>query len=127
VESLLPKVPIKNADDLQDWIKATGQRPDSQFVATYIIDKDGLLLIADRRSEHVACAGGKPVASADEMTFLVEGNQLEVIEVSNQSTLSRKPGRRLPLPWIVSACHTQADSLAKLSFVGVRRAIRSTS
>ena len=79
-------VPIKNANDFRDWIEATGQRPASQIVATYVIDKDGLLLIADRRSEHVACAGGQPVASAGEMTFLVEVNQLEVIEVSNQST-----------------------------------------
>ena len=79
-------VPIKNANDLRGWIKATGQRPTSQIVATYVIDKDGLLLIADRRSEHVACAGGEPVLSAGEMTFLVDGDELDVIDVSNQST-----------------------------------------
>jgi hypothetical protein len=79
-------VAIRSTDDLRAWIKATGQRSATQIVATLVIDESGSLLIADRHSEHVACAGGEPVASAGEMTFLVEGNQLEVIEVSNQST-----------------------------------------
>lgn len=79
-------VPIRCAADLQAWIKATGQRPASQIVATFVIDVNGSLLIADRRSEHVACAGGEPVLSAGEITFLADGDVLEVIEVSNQST-----------------------------------------
>jgi len=79
-------VPVGTADDLRAWIKATGQRPGSQLVATFVIDKGGLLLLADRRSEHVACAGGEVVQAAGEMTFLVDGDELEVIDVSNQST-----------------------------------------
>jgi len=79
-------VPIRTGDDLRAWIKATGQQHAPQIVATYVIDKDNLLLIADRRSEHVACAGSEPVLSAGEMTFLVDGDELEVIDVSNQST-----------------------------------------
>lgn len=79
-------MPITCADDLRAWIKATGQRPDSQIVVTFVIDLNGSLLIADRRSEHVACAGGEPVLSAGELGFLVDGDELVVIEVSNQST-----------------------------------------
>jgi hypothetical protein len=49
---------------------------------TFVVDEHGSLLIADRRSEHVACACGRPVLSAGEM--FVRGG--EVVEVSNQST-----------------------------------------
>lgn len=79
-------VPIGHADDLLAWITATRQKPDIQIMTTYVIDETSSLLIADRRSEHVACAGGEPVLSAGEMTFLVDGDEIEVIEVSNQST-----------------------------------------
>jgi len=79
-------VAITSADDLRTWIKTTGQRAGSQIVATFVIDANGSLLIADRRSEHVACAGGEPVLSAGEIGFLVDDGELEVIEVSNQST-----------------------------------------
>ncbi|HVJ80243.1 MAG TPA: hypothetical protein VNC50_04160, partial [Planctomycetia bacterium] len=35
---------------------------------------------------HVACAGGRPVRSAGEMTFAVEKNAVAVNRVTNQST-----------------------------------------
>src|SRR5207245_3026844 len=54
--------------------------------ATFIIDETGGLLIADRRSEHVACAGGRPVRSAGEMTFTVKTSGVSVAWVTNQST-----------------------------------------
>lgn len=79
-------VPISRADDLRSWIKATGQQSRSQIVATFVIDLNGSLLIADRHSEHVACAGGEQVLSAGEMTFLIDDDGLEVTDVSNQST-----------------------------------------
>jgi hypothetical protein len=78
-------VAIRCADDLRAWIKATGQKPANQIVVTFVIDVSGSLLIADRHSEHVACAGGEPILSAGEITFAV-ADELEVIEVSNQST-----------------------------------------
>jgi hypothetical protein len=78
--------PIRSADDVLAWIRATEQQlSDSCVVATFVVDTDGVLRIADRRSEHVACAGGQPVLSAGEMTFSVAG-QVEVVEASNQST-----------------------------------------
>lgn len=55
-------------------------------MATFIIDESGWLRIAERRSEHVACAGGKPVRSAGEMTFTVGQVSVSVSCVTNQST-----------------------------------------
>ncbi|MBE1530177.1 hypothetical protein [Actinomadura algeriensis] len=49
---------------------------------TYVVDLDGVLRLAPRRSEHVACAGGRPVLAAGEIAF--EGGR--VVEVTNQST-----------------------------------------
>ena len=79
---------ITSVSDLLAWVRSTGQLPgpDDLVVATFVIDAEGNLLLADRRSEHVACAGGGPVLSAGEMFFLVEGNRIQVAEVSNQST-----------------------------------------
>ncbi|WP_233526255.1 hypothetical protein [Actinomadura spongiicola] len=49
---------------------------------TYVVALDGTLRIAPRRSEHVACAGGRSVLAAGEITF----HGTAVTEVSNQST-----------------------------------------
>jgi hypothetical protein len=54
--------------------------------ATFVIDPEGFLRLADRRSEHVACAGGGPVLSAGEMFYLAAGDAVLVEEVSNLST-----------------------------------------
>lgn len=55
-------------------------------IATFIVDRSGNLWIADRRSEHVACADGGPVMAAGEMTFETNGTKIEVTDASNQST-----------------------------------------
>jgi hypothetical protein len=80
--------PITSREDLFAWVASSGQRADPTGLigATFVIDAAGVLRIADRRSEHVACAGGGPVQSAGEMFFLVGGESIEVVEVSNQST-----------------------------------------
>src|SRR6185503_7650273 len=52
--------------------------------ATFVVDREGVLRLADRRSEHVACAGGEEVLSAGEIFFA--GRGAEVVEVSNLST-----------------------------------------
>jgi hypothetical protein len=79
---------VRSAADLLAWVRGTGPcpGPDGLVAATFVIDAAGDLLLADRRSEHVACAGGELVRSAGEMFFLVEGDVVEVAEVSNQST-----------------------------------------
>ena len=80
--------PIRSAADLLAWVRRTGRRPGpgGLVAATFVIDEAWDLLLADRRSEHVACAGGGPVRSAGELFLLVEGDEVEVAEVSNQST-----------------------------------------
>jgi hypothetical protein len=79
---------ISSVQDLLAWIRATSlyPGPDRLVAVTFVIDEKGDLLLADRRSEHVACAGGGPVRSAGEMFFLVEVGRVEAAEVSNQST-----------------------------------------
>lgn len=76
------------AGDLLVWTAerlAPGKRS-GLAVATFVVDIAGDLWIADRRSEHVACADGGPVMAAGEMTFERDGANIEVIGVSNQST-----------------------------------------
>jgi hypothetical protein len=54
--------------------------------ATFVINQAGILYLADRHSEHVACAGSKAVRSAGEMFFACGQVGWEVSGVSNQST-----------------------------------------
>ena len=87
--SLAPAgTPIRSKRDVIQWARMTHQRigPDGELIATYVVSHSGELLIADRRSEHVACAGRQPVHSAGEITFQLHDNDVEVVEVSNQST-----------------------------------------
>lgn len=81
-------MPIRNMGDIAAWIAETRQAADAEgiVVATFIIDESGALRIADRRSEHVACAGGKPVRSAGEMHIDVSGRGLSIAAFTNQST-----------------------------------------
>jgi len=79
--------PIKTIEDILKWIKETKQITHHGFLtATFIINLNGELLLADRHSEHVQCAFGAPVLSAGEITFFIKKNELEVTEISNQST-----------------------------------------
>jgi hypothetical protein len=79
---------IASAAVLLAWVRDTDQcpGPDGLVAATFVIETNGALLLAERRSEHVACAGGTPVLSAGEMFFLVVDEGVELAEVSNQST-----------------------------------------
>ncbi|WP_203898654.1 hypothetical protein [Virgisporangium aliadipatigenens] len=53
---------------------------------TFVVDLDGLLRIAPRRSEHVACAGGRDVRAAGEVAFGRGAGGWTVTYASNQST-----------------------------------------
>jgi hypothetical protein len=78
-------VPVRCAQDVAAWARDSGQYLVGGCVtATFVVDAVGQLLIADRCSDHVACAGGRPVRSAGEMTFAL-GHEVVVVEVSNQS------------------------------------------
>jgi hypothetical protein len=72
-------------DDLGAWLSGCG-RTEALEPLTFVIDVGGILRLAPRRSEHVACAGGGPVLSAGEMTFGLGPDGWEVTEVTNLST-----------------------------------------
>jgi hypothetical protein len=74
--------------DLEEWLRRNDPRlnPEGLFAVTFVVDQDGYLRVADRCSEHVACAAGGPVSSAGELFFRRSGTGLEVAEVTNQST-----------------------------------------
>jgi hypothetical protein len=64
---------LRSAGDAARWVEG----------ATYVVALDGVMRVADRRSEHVACAGGAEVLAAGEIWFDRSG---AVVEVSNLST-----------------------------------------
>jgi hypothetical protein len=76
---------IGSPDDFAAWL-ATCDEGERAEPFTFVIDLGGILRLAPRRSEHVACAGGAPVLSAGEITFLHDQGRWIVAEVSNQST-----------------------------------------
>lgn len=59
---------IRSTADLAAWVTERGEAEAAEPY-TYIVGLDGLLRLAPRRSEHVACAGGHPVLAAGEMAF----------------------------------------------------------
>ena len=81
-------VEVRAAVDVTAWIAASKQEADGGglYAATFVVDARGRLLIADRRSEHVQCAGGGDVTAAGEIFFDVAGSRVVVAEVTNQST-----------------------------------------
>lgn len=50
---------------------------------TFVVGMDGVLRLAPRQSEHVACAGGDRVLSASEISFGREADRWAVREVSS--------------------------------------------
>lgn len=76
---------ISSAADFGGWI---GERSVAELAEpfTFVVGTDGVLRLAPRRSEHVACAGGDEVLSAGEISFMREAGRWSVGEVSNQST-----------------------------------------
>ncbi|MCA9701240.1 MAG: hypothetical protein KC431_27205 [Myxococcales bacterium] len=77
--------PIHSPHDLEHWSAAQPDWLDHTLTATFIVLPDGTLRVAPRRSEHVGCALGGPVAAAGEL-ILSRKPRLEVISFSNQST-----------------------------------------
>ena len=77
-----------SAESIKEWITSTQQpkEADGSVTCTFIVDLNRQLWINDRRSEHLVCAAGGNVLSAGEITFAFLKNQVEVTEVTNQST-----------------------------------------
>jgi hypothetical protein len=76
---------ISSPEDLAAWLTRRGEDEQAEPF-TFVVDLGGVLRVAPRRSEHVACAGGEPVLSAGEITFTRDGRRWAVSEVSNHST-----------------------------------------
>lgn len=83
-EKQRPGARILSLAELRAWLATadTDRLRDGTVVATFTITLHNELLLAPRRSEHVACASGGPVLSAGEITFA----DLAVVEITNQST-----------------------------------------
>ena len=79
---------VDSASPVAAWVaEQPGTDADGTLTVTFVVLPDGLW-VADRHSEHVACARGGPVHSAGEMTFAVDRRRrsVEVVYVTNQST-----------------------------------------
>ena len=79
-----PGVPIISREALLSWLRDAGAdvAGESGWV-TYVVDLMGQLVVAPRRTEHVACAQGTAVLAAGEIQFSARG---DVLEVTNNST-----------------------------------------
>lgn len=73
-----PGTPVRTAGDLVVFDEPL----------TFVVGVDGVLRVADRHSEHVACAGGGQVLSAGELTATKRpgADVVRIVEISNQST-----------------------------------------
>jgi hypothetical protein len=80
--------PVRSEAELLHQLVALGLaiRQGAAITVTFVIDSDGHLRIADRRSEHALCAGGGEVQSAGEMAFEGRSRGCIVRQVTNQST-----------------------------------------
>ncbi len=76
---------MRSAAELDAWLTERDKDELAEHF-TYVVGLDGLLRLAPRRSEHVACAGGAEVLGAGEMGFGRAAGLRVVGEVSNQST-----------------------------------------
>nr|WP_203615151.1 hypothetical protein [Streptomyces sp. SID13726] len=76
---------VRSAADLTAWLSVRG-RAEAEEPFTFVVALDGLLRLAPRRSEHVACAGGADVLAAGEMGFRRVPGGWAVHEVTNHST-----------------------------------------
>lgn len=76
---------VRSAADLGAWLAecAWDERAEP---FTYVVGADGWLRLAPRRSEHVACAGGRDVLAAGEIRFERVSGRWRAVAVSNQST-----------------------------------------
>ncbi|WP_280838414.1 hypothetical protein [Micromonospora sp. A200] len=76
---------IRSAKEFSSWVDSVDAREFAEPF-TYVVDANGVLRLAARRSEHVACAAGGEVLAAGEIAFVRRRDGWPVSEVSNQST-----------------------------------------
>ncbi|MGA5193197.1 hypothetical protein [Streptomyces exfoliatus] len=76
---------VGSAADFGGWV-AERSAVELAEPFTFVVGTDGVLRLAPRRSEHVACAGGARVLGAGEISFTREADLWTVSDVSNHST-----------------------------------------
>jgi hypothetical protein len=76
---------IRSSTDFARWVAGVGAEELAEPF-TYVVDVEGTLRLAPRRSEHVGCAGGTDVLAASELAVERDGEGWLVGYVSNQST-----------------------------------------
>ncbi|GAA4145632.1 hypothetical protein [Actinomadura keratinilytica] len=77
--------PVRSPADLEERLAERRGECDEPFA--FVVDVAGTLLLAPRRSEHVACAGGRPVLAAGEIAFAADGGgRRAAAGITNQST-----------------------------------------
>ncbi|WP_009964699.1 hypothetical protein [Verrucomicrobium spinosum] len=88
VNMAAPRHEVTTADGLMKWALDAGYfspgTPSEVF--TYTVLSGHHLFIADRHSEHIACARGAPVECAGEIAFRRSKTGLVIEEASNLST-----------------------------------------
>ena len=79
---------VDGADTLAQWMTEHRDELDMDecIPATFVVDTDGAFWIADRGSEHVACARLGRVLSAGEAFFTGLGSTPSIYRITNQST-----------------------------------------
>ena len=83
-----PRLHVRDAAGVVGWAaEQPAAVPDRRLTVTFVVLPDGIW-VADRHSEHVACARGTAVHSAGEMTFALDARSqsAEVVDITNQST-----------------------------------------
>jgi hypothetical protein len=87
-QRLRPACVSSQPGGVEGWLRRTGQKPNPEGLlpVTFVVDEQALLRVADRRSEHVACAGGRPVLSVGEVFVRLSAAGVAVEGASNQST-----------------------------------------
>ena len=81
------RIPVASNADIYTWLQKTqSHKCKGLLIFTFVVDTEGLLWIAARQSEHVACARGANVLSAGEITFGIADGQVFVSAITNQST-----------------------------------------
>src|SRR5687767_7306606 len=81
-----PGLAVTDAATLARAVAALASPRQARLTVTYVVDARGVLRIADRASEHVACAGGGPVMAAGELTLGFDTGGPSVTAATNLST-----------------------------------------
>lgn len=87
-KELPPRVLLDGIDAISTWIDDHLEEVDleNNIAATFIVDTEFNLWIAERSSEHVACARLEDVYSAGEIFLSGSGKSAFIDHITNQST-----------------------------------------